>query len=97
LDLALRTEVGYFIVKDFKGNIVTVADLKQLSRIVGGKFKNRYRKTYVFRVICVSKQYDPSFLKAKSLEEQMIELDSNFPIDLLIEEKVGYSVLWVDH
>jgi hypothetical protein len=97
LDLALKTEEGYFIVKDFKDNIVTLEDLKQLVQIVSGKFKNRYRKTYIFRVICVAKQYNQSFLKAESLEEQIIQLHSNFPIDLLIEEKVGYSVLWVDH
>ena len=93
-DLALRTDKGYFIVKDFKDKIVTFDDLKQLVQLIRGKFKDKYQRTHVFRVICVTKEYDQSF--KESLEQQMTrELSSNIKLDLLIEEKVGYSVLWV--
>jgi hypothetical protein len=98
LDLALKTTEGYFIVKDFKDKVVTLEDLKQLVKIIRGRFKDKYQRTNVGRVICVAKQYDQSFLQQESLGDLMEDkLRANFKIDLLIEEKVGYSVLWVDH
>jgi hypothetical protein len=90
LDVAYKTDEGYFLVKDFKDKIVTPADLRQLTTIVKEKF-NR-----IFRVICVAKAYDESFLNKVTLEKQMVkELKVNFKIDLILEEKVGYSVMWV--
>jgi hypothetical protein len=45
-------------------------------------------------VISVAKEYDQSF--KESVEQQMAkELNSNIKLDLLVQEKVGYSVLWV--
>jgi hypothetical protein len=94
VDLALKTEKGYFIVKDFKDKIVTLEDLEQLIQIIRGKFRDKYRRTYVFRVICVANEYDQSF--KESMKQQMSkELNSNIKLDLLVQEKVGYSVLWV--
>ena len=90
LDVAYKTDEGYFIVKDFKDQIVAPEDLRQLTRIVKEKF------TRIFRVICVAKAYDESFLNKVTLEKQMTkELKANFKIDLILEEKVGYSVLWI--
>jgi hypothetical protein len=91
VDLALKTEHGYFIVKDFKDKLVTIDDLKQLVEIVRNKFGSN-----VFRIVCVARKYHPIFLSGESLERQMTkELTSSFSIDLLLEEKIGYSVLWV--
>ena len=96
-DLALNTMKGYFIVKDFKDKVVTVDDLRQLVHVIHGKFKDKYRREDVLRVICTANEYDQPFLQRKSLEETMTkEIKTNFKIDLLIEEKVGYSVMWVD-
>lgn len=87
---------GYFIVKDFKDKIVTTDDLKDLVKIISSKFKNKYRRTDVFRCICVAKNYDQSFFDRESLELQMTQqLKTKFPIDLVVEENIGYSVLWV--
>jgi hypothetical protein len=47
LDLAMKTEDGYFIVKDFKDKVVTLDDLKQLARIVRTKFKDRYQRPFL--------------------------------------------------
>jgi hypothetical protein len=91
VDLALNTKHGYFIVKDFKDKIVTLNDLKMLVELIRHKFKNK-----IFRTICVSRKYDKSFLQTDSLEHQMTkELGAGFSLDLLVEEKVGYSVLWI--
>jgi hypothetical protein len=94
VDLALKTEKGYFIVKDFKDKIVTLEDLMQLVQIIRGKFRDKYRRTYVFRVICVAKEYDQSF-KESMVQQMSEELSSNIKLDLLVQEKIGYSVLWV--
>jgi hypothetical protein len=45
----------------------------------------------------LTKEYDQSFLQEGALVQRMSELGNKFPMDLIIEEKVGYSVLWVDN
>lgn len=98
VDLALKLplEEGYFIVKDFKEKVVTLEDLKNLVKAIRGRFKDIYQKTDIFRTVIVAKDYDPSFLNRESLETLMKrDLKANFKIDLIVEEKVGYSVLWV--
>jgi hypothetical protein len=90
LDVAYKTDEGYFIVKDFKDKVVSPEDLRKLARIVKEKF------THIFRVISVAKAYDESFLNRETLESQMTkELKASFKIDLILEENVGLSVLWV--
>jgi hypothetical protein len=89
-DLALKTKVGYFVVKDFENKIVTIEDLHELSRICNKNLKD------VFRIICVAKKYDTPFLNRGSLERLMNEDEKlNFKIDLLVVEENGYSVLWI--
>jgi hypothetical protein len=91
LDLALKTQHGYFIVKDFKDKVVTLEDLQQLEEALSNEFGNN-----VFRIICVARKYHPIFLNVESLERQMTkELTANYSIDLLVEEKIGYSVSWI--
>jgi hypothetical protein len=101
VDLALKLPLeGYFIVKDFKEKVVTIDELNYLAKTISGKFKDKYHplRVDVFRAICVAKHYDASFLNRESLERLMKEdLKAKFDIDLLVEEKVGYSVLWVDY
>jgi uncharacterized membrane protein (DUF485 family) len=95
-DLAFRTIKGYFIVKDFSNKVVTIKDLQELIDLIRAKFRDKYQRTYVHRVVCIAKQYDQSFLQRQTLEEKMTkEIKANFDVDLLIEDKVGYSVLWV--
>jgi hypothetical protein len=47
IDVAHKTDVGYFTVKDFKDKIVKPEQLRQLARILKENF------THIFRVICV--------------------------------------------
>lgn len=88
--MANKTDEGYLLVKDFKDKVVSSEDLKELAKMAKEKL------THIFRVISVAKTYDESFLNRETLEKQMTtQLRSSFKIDLILEEKVGYSVLWV--
>ncbi len=96
LDVALRTLEGYFIVKSFGDSVVTVDNLKELIMTISNKFRNKYGRLDVFRVIVVARDYDQPFLNRESLEQMMKgELKSKFDIDLIVEEQVGYTVLWI--
>jgi hypothetical protein len=101
VDLALRIPDGYFIVKDFKDKVVSIEELKYLVKILSHKFTDVHNiPTFlatpgIFRLICVAKAYDEPFLNRETLEKLMTEdLKASFKIDLIIEERVGYSVLW---
>jgi hypothetical protein len=94
-DLVLKTPKGYFIVKVFRDKVVTPEDLKGSVEIIQSKFRDRFHRIHVLRVICVAREYDQSLLQQESLERTMKDLRAKFKIDLLIEEQVGFSVLWV--
>jgi hypothetical protein len=66
IDLVLKSKEGYFIVKDFKDKIVTFKDLKQFINLVLLKFPND-----IFRIVCVSTQYDTPFFQQEWLEQKM--------------------------
>jgi hypothetical protein len=92
-DLVLKNKAleGYFIVKDFRDKVVTLGDLQEMVKVIHKEFGNK-----IFRTICVAKRYDQSFFESESLEKHMTqELKVDFKIDLLVEEDVGYSVLWI--
>lgn len=97
LDLALKTPEGYFIVKSFE--VVTPEELRHLISFLSHKFRKITEippKVDIFRVICIAKDYDRTFLNRETLEKLMEkDLKSSLKVDLIVEEKVGYSVLWV--
>ncbi|MGC1134804.1 MAG: hypothetical protein WA941_18395 [Nitrososphaeraceae archaeon] len=95
LDVALKTLEGYFIVKDFGDSILSVENLKELIEIVGNKFRDKYRQLDVFRIIVVAKEYDQPFLNRESLEQMMRGELGKMDIDLVVQEQVGYTVLWI--
>ena len=99
VDLALRTPEGYFIVKDFKDKVVTPEELRHLAKTLAHKFRDIGAippRADIFRVMCVAKAYDAALLNTDTLEQQMTkQLKANFDIDLLLQEKVGYSVVWI--
>ena len=95
-DFALKTDDGYFIIKDFQDKIVNIDDIKQLIDKAKSKFKNKYQLTHILRILIVAKNYDKSFHERKSLEEIMTkEIKSKLKIDLIVKENIGYSLLWV--
>ena len=96
LDMAFKTERGYFIIKDFKEETITVERLQELTKLIEGKFKDKYFRTNIFRTICVAKTFDEAFLNVDFLEQIMKHMiSSSSKIDLLIRDNQGYSVLWV--
>jgi hypothetical protein len=91
LDLALKTRLGYFIVKHFKDTTITPSEIRELIKAI----KSEFGKSKVFRAILVSKAYDPIFLERTSIRNLAKKLQIDFKIDLIVEEENGYSVLWV--
>lgn len=89
LDVVYDTGKGYFIIKDFKDQVVTLDKLKTFLETISNHFSK------IFRVIVVAKDYE-SKLTGETLEEQMSKLSrEKFPFDLIMEEKLGYSVVWI--
>jgi hypothetical protein len=89
LDVVYDTGKGYFIIKDFKDQVVTSDELKTFLETISKHFSK------IFRVIVVAKEYE-SKLTGETLEEQMSKLSGkNFPFDLIVEENRGYSVIWI--
>lgn len=106
LNLAVKTSAGYFIVKDFGDNIVKLQDIKQLISVVSRLISSRWGYERVFRIVCIAKEYDKPFLQKDSLEKEMSKeiiplrhkwiLPMDFPVDLLVKDGPGYSILWID-
>ena len=95
-DLALKTDRGYFIIKNFDDKIVNINDIAHLAEKTKSKFKNIYQRTNILRILIVAKNYDEPFLERASLEEIMIQkIKPKLKIDLIVKENIGYSVLWI--
>jgi hypothetical protein len=95
-DLVFKTLRGYYIVKDFGDELVTTSHIQMMIRVISKAFRNKYQRTFVFRVACIAKHYDSQFMNRGSLEKVMIDVvTSNIKIDLFIEEKKGFSVIWI--
>ena len=47
----------------------------------------------VLRIICVGRKYDPKLLQDKSREKIMDKLDTDFFIDLILEDNGKYTVV----
>jgi hypothetical protein len=89
LDVVYKTGKGHFVIKDFKDKVVTSDELNILLDTISKYYSK------IFRVIFVAKEYD-SKMTGEALEERMNKLSRNrFPFDLIVEEKSGYSVLWI--
>jgi hypothetical protein len=88
VDVAIKTVEGYFFIKDFKDKIAKEDDVDRLIK------KIREKHLQIFRITCVAKKYDQAFIQW--VHQKNRRLGSEEPViklDLLIKEKVGYSVL----
>jgi hypothetical protein len=70
-----------------------VEHLKELIMTISSKFKDKSGRLDVFRVIVVARDYDQPFGGIGTLMKE--RLKSKIDIDLIVEEQVGYTVLWV--
>lgn len=95
IDVLLKTDKDYFIIKVFDKK-VTIDTMKEFMKAITENLGNIYKKNKVFRSMIVAKDFDNIFLNRNTLEELMQdELKTPFPLDLIMEEEVGYSVLWI--
>lgn len=88
LDAVVATNKGEFIVK-FYEKTVSFSDIQEL---VNALIKSRDR---IFRVLCVSKDYDEE-IQSNKLVDIMDKMPKYFKLDLIFEEDNGYSMLWID-
>jgi hypothetical protein len=92
LDLALKTRLGYFIVKYFGDTTITSFEVRELLKVI----KSEFGEGKVFRTVLVSKSYDPILLERSSIQNLMTkDIKTDFKMDLIVEEENGYSVLWI--
>ena len=104
-NLKKKSNVEFFIAKHFVDNPITLDELQKACtaarksmRIYLQKNKMKDDSFEIFRFICVGRNYDPQFLEEKTREELMDQLDFEYPIDLILEEKdENYRVLWIDY
>ena len=95
-DFSFKTNHGYFIIKNFDDKIVTIDDIKQLIHKAKDRFKNKYWRIHISRILIVAKNYEKSFHDTKTLEEIMIgEIKYNLKIDLIVQGKSWILVLWI--
>ena len=96
VDLVLKTSNGYFIVNDFGDTKVSLEHLLELKQNIEHMFRDKYLRPNVLRVICVAKSYDEELMNEESMAKIMKEnLKPKVKIDLIIQDKFGFSVLWV--
>ena len=96
-DQWFRTDTGDFIFKIFKTTVKwehIEKIIKELNR------EQRMQKVFdtqvIIRVICLADKYDP-FFESYDLASKMKETKRNYyKIDLILEEKFGYSTIWID-
>ena len=96
-DQVFRTDTGDFIFKIFKTTVKwehIEKIIKELNR------EQRMQKVFdtqvIIRVICLADKYEP-FFESDDLVSKMKETKRNYyKIDLILEEKFGYSTIWID-
>jgi len=99
-----ESERRLFVVKHFGKEKIDLEKLQELCDMAKkGKavttLKEKIKKLdsmKFFRIICVGENYDEKFLKARSLDKIMDDLDFEEPIDLILEKDGNYSVLWAE-
>ncbi len=82
VDALVSTRRGDFVVKFF--DHASLKTLEEFCRGLSGR--------HLFRVLCVSKNFDED-VSGPQLSEMMERL--GFDVDLIFEEDAGYSMLWV--
>lgn len=87
VDIIMSTRKGDFIVKFFDS--VSFSTLEQFTDNLSKSGKA------VFRVLCVSKNYDDE-LQSPQLTSLIKKLNLDFDMDLIFEDEQGYSMLWIN-
>ena len=89
---AFKTETGMFILKIFK---ITVKWEHVEKMIKENKIDQLLMADDVMRVIYLADEYDP-FFESDDFISKMKETKRNYKIDLILENNLGYSTIWID-
>jgi len=88
-NLVQKTDEGLLLVK-----FMEEQSFDELKDIV--KQANKIAvKTKVFRLLCIGNDFDSVF-QDYGFEGRMEELRRKFKLDLILEDKKGYSMVWID-
>jgi len=90
-----------FVAKHFGDDVITQEKIQELIKAIEkSKTDSDIKKKIknldtieILRVICVGRKYEPKLLKDESRDEIMEEIESDYLIDLILEENEKYSVL----
>ena len=97
VDQVFRTDTGDFIIKIFKTTVKwehIEKIIKQLN--IEQSMQKVFDTQVIIRVICLADKYEP-FFESDDLVSKMKETKRNYyKIDLILEEKFGYSTIWID-
>ena len=90
-DIFIDTDEGDLLVEFFDKKI-TFEDIEKQVKNIKKKYKDDDKP---FRLICVGKEFDDIFTK-ENLISKMDGLNRDFPMDLILEDEKGYSMVWID-
>jgi len=87
-DLILDTTEGKIGVKFFDK-----LTFKELEKVI--KKSRKYFDDDGDRIICIAKEYE-KFFEQEEFEEKIDDIHRQFNLDLILEEDLGYSIVWID-
>ena len=91
-DLGIKTSTGWFVVQ-FYENLVKFDDVEKIVKKF--TFEKNLLGAEIQRIIIVGKKFDSSFEKIE-LVDKMALLKRKINVDIILEEKYGYSTIWID-
>jgi len=89
-DLKVNTPEGIILVEFFK-NKLTFDRLEVFVKSIDHAFKN----AGILRAVCVAKDFDDIFF-SDELEQKLSKLYMPYKMDLVKEDKSGFSTIWID-
>jgi len=98
-DFAINTSTGIFILKIVNDKILTFEDIENTVKDIHKKMiitgLGIEDKETIDRLIFLTKSFDEN-ISEKELDEKMRKLKKPYLIDIIKEEKYGYSTIWIN-
>lgn len=90
-DLGIKTSTGWYVIQ-FYENLVKFNNVEEIVK------KISFEKTIgteIQRIIIVGKEFDASFEKDEIINKMNL-LKRKVHVDIILENKYGYSTIWID-
>lgn len=98
VDFIIPTSAGLILLKIFEETVM-FEDVEKITNYVKNieKFQKFFTDDRASRLIFLGNKYD-GFFESEDFIRKMQDLtkDKNFKIDLILEEELGYSTIWID-